>query len=591
MNAKVFLAILTVVMLPGFTIAQMEGDQWVMGYWRSSGTDQSVMSIDFRAKNLTITKHINYKIQIYETISNICDSNGEFIIWTNGMQIMDYTGELIADTIAYDGMDGYWDHNYLQSYQMPLGFPKHDGAIILPVPGLNSEYSVIYDYAEDHPNSVFAPTQNLEARISFHQDSGFVLKYKDVPIGPRIEWYTGTISAVRHANGRDWWLINFQENSPNYFVHLLDPYGIHFNHMGQVDTLLREGFGQAAFSPLGNYFARTDAISHPVGEFITLFQFDRCKGDLSRIATIHAPYAFSPGLAFSPSERFLYADNDSKLWQWDLWADDIEASQILVDSFDGFEQPGYGPMRFGPMVNAPDGRIYIVPSAVSSKYLHVIDRPDLPAQECRFLQHHINLEIWNGRSAPNIPNYRLGPLDDSECDTLGLNNLPVSRWRYDEDQPGNAELIRFTDLSFFNPENWHWDFDDGTTSDVPGPLHLFEPGLYHVCLTVTNQYASDSACQWIEILPTSIKEEQDKLLPDLTVVPNPFNDHITVQSRNGNFRTVHMQMHDMHGRLILDQPSTAIPSKIYFPDYPPGIYLVTLKEKDGKTLRFKLMKN
>jgi hypothetical protein len=590
MSAKIYLTLLTMVMLPGITIGQMEGDQWVIGYWGPSGTDQSVMSIDFRPNNFTITKHINLKIQIIETISNICDSNGEFIVWTNGMQIMDHTGELIADTIAYDGIDGYWDYFYLQSYQMPLGFPKHDGAIILPVPGINSEYSVIYHYAEEHPTFIFAPTQYLEARIAFHQDSGFILRYKDVPIGPRIEWYTGTISAVQHANGRDWWLINFLEDSPKYLSHLLDPSGIRFDHEGEVDSFVREGLGQAVFSPLGNYFARMDAINQANGEFITLYQFDRCGGNLERIATFNTPTGTFAGVAFSPSERFLYADNNTKLWQWDLWADDIAASQVLVDSFDGFVQTGWGPMRFGPMVNAPDGKIYIVPSAGSSKYLHVIDRPDLPATECRFLQHHINLEIWNGRSAPNIPNYRLGPLDDSECDTLGLNNLPVSRWRYDEDQPGYAELIHFTDLSFFNPDSWHWDFGDGHTSDAPSPLHLFDHGLYHVCLTVSNEYATDSSCQWVEILPTGIKEERDKNIPELTVYPNPFNEFVELHSKRGTFRTVHMQLYDMHGRLILNEPTTTIPSKIYFPDYPPGIYLLSLKEESGITTNFKLLK-
>jgi hypothetical protein len=230
------------------------------------------------------------------------------------------------------------------------------------------------------------------------------------------------------------------------------------------------------------------------------------------------------------------------------------------------------------------------PTAGSSKYLHVIDRPDLRAPECKFLQHAININIWNARTVPNIPNYRLGPIDGSFCDTLGLNNLPKSRWRFEPDQLIDPLLIRFTDLSFFEPETWYWDFDDGETSDIPSPLHTFEPGLYHVCQTVSNQFATDSTCQWVEILPTGLREELDRILPDISVNPNPFLDFITIQSRNGNFRTVHLQLHDIHGRLIFDQPETTIPSKIYFPDFPSGMYLISLIEEDGNVYQFKMMK-
>ena len=583
---------LSMVMFAGITIAQTEGDVWTLGYWGPSGTDQSAMFIDFRSNIPKIIKHTELKILIAETVSNICDQDGEPLLWTNGMQIMGKSGVSIADTIAYDYPDGYWDYFYndLNPYKIPFGFPKHDGAIILPVPGFGNEYSVIYHFADDHPELIFAATQFLESRIGWSADTGFVLRYKDVPIGPRIEWYTGTISAIRHANGRDWWIVSFEEDSPNYFSHLLDPSGIHLHHQGGVDSIVREGLGQAVFSSQGNYFARMDAVSQNEGEFITLYSFDRCAGDFERMVTFNVSSGLFTGVAFSPSERFLYADNNKYLWQWDLWAADIPSSQTLVDSFDGFIQPGWFAMRFGPLVNAPDGRIYIVPSAGSSKYLHVIDRPDLHAAECRFLQHHINLEIWNSRTAPNIPNYRLGPDDGSPCDTLGLNNHPVARWRYEEDTIGIAERIRFTDLSYFDPHTWHWDFGDGNTSEEPSPIHEYAHGLYHACLTVSNEYDTDSSCQWIEILPTSIKEERKKNLADISVFPNPFNEHIEINTHDGIFRSVHVQIFDMHGRILLNQPGV-IPSKMILHGYPPGVYLVRLREEDGRISNFKVMKN
>ena len=93
----------------------------------------------------------------------------------------------------------------------------------------------------------------------------------------------------------------------------------------------------------------------------------------------------------------------------------------------------------------------------------------------------------------DFPNYRLGPLDGSPCDTLGLDNFPVAKWRYEIDDSTDLQGIRFTDLSYFNPEVWHWDFDDGWTSSETRPVHRYDaPGRYHVCLTVSNENASDT---------------------------------------------------------------------------------------------------
>ncbi|MGB4849281.1 MAG: T9SS type A sorting domain-containing protein, partial [Saprospiraceae bacterium] len=336
--------------------------------------------------------------------------------------------------------------------------------------------------------------------------------------------------------------------------------------------------------------ARVEAITLDEGQYISLFSFDRCIGDFIRIGTFHTEAGYFTGAAFSPSERYLYADDNTHLWQWDILADDITASQTLVDTFDGFVQPGWFQMQFGPMMAAPDGRIYIVPPAGSSNYMHVIERPDLPASECRFNQHSVNLQVPNGRSAPNIPNFRLGPLDGSTCDTLGIDNIPVARWRHEEKVLGFPHDILFTDLSYFNPEVWHWDFDDGSTSSEKSPVHTFESGLYHVCLTVSNENASDSSCQWVEILETGIQDGSVNVVPDLSISPNPFHDKLVISSVSGKFRSAHVQLYDMYGRNVFDQSEVPVPVSLVIPSLSPGMYLCMIKDQDGTMYSFKVMK-
>lgn len=573
----------------GIIDAQREGDSWVIGYYSGGSPDYSIMHLDFRNLDMAIHWHFDEVMHMRETSANICDANGDAVLWTNGMEIFGKHGAYIVDTIAYsDDLLSYWNWYNLENIG-PLGFPIHDGAIILPVPNAVGEYSVIYHLFSSISELELGVNRYLEARIGMNIDSNYSLIYKDSLIGIQ-EYFSATLSATHHANGRDWWILVMEATGKKYFSYLLDPSGIKLQHTGEVEVTLEEGTGQAKFSPRGNYFARMDILDFGAGQNISLFSFDRCTGDLVYLDQFNTSFGFFTGVAFSPSERYLYADDNRHLWQWDLWANDIGESQTLVDTFDGFVQPGWFEMDFGPLVNGPDGRIYLMPPAGSSEFIHVIDRPDEPAASCRFLQHHINLTVPNGCSAPNLPNFRLGELDGSPCDTLGINNGPVARWRFEEDRPGWRYDVRFTDLSFFDPQQWHWDFGDGETSDEVHPIHTFESGLYHVCLTVSNSYGQDSACHWVEILPVSIEDDGVTIDDDLSISPNPFTDQIEIRSKRGDIRTAVMTIYDMHGHEMMSHAAAPVPVILHVPSWPSGMYLMTIKEDDGRVYQFKVMK-
>ena len=58
---------------------------------------------------------------------------------------------------------------------------------------------------------------------------------------------------------------------------------------------------------------------------------------------------------------------------------------------------------------------------------------------------------------PTFPNYRLGPIDGSESDSLDIDNIPVAEFRYDQDTM-NYRCIDFTNLSWYEPEEFWWDW-------------------------------------------------------------------------------------------------------------------------------------
>jgi PKD repeat protein len=59
-------------------------------------------------------------------------------------------------------------------------------------------------------------------------------------------------------------------------------------------------------------------------------------------------------------------------------------------------------------------------------------------------------------------------------------------------------VVKFTDISTGSPESWTWDFNDGSTSTGPNPVHPFTTaGAFDVTLKVTRGMNEDSATQTI----------------------------------------------------------------------------------------------
>jgi hypothetical protein len=84
-------------------------------------------------------------------------------------------------------------------------------------------------------------------------------------------------------------------------------------------------WGQAVFSPDGSkYVLFTDHA-------LDLYDFDRCSGELTNHQSLYFPDSvYRTGIAFSPNNRFLYANTQLNIFQYDLWASNIDSSVQLV---------------------------------------------------------------------------------------------------------------------------------------------------------------------------------------------------------------------------------------------------------------------
>lgn len=233
------------------------------------------------------------------------------------------------------------------------------------------------------------------------------------------------LTAVKHGNGTDWWILVHENESKKFYKFLLTNQGISGPYIQSIGPKLTNiSQGQLKFSPNGNKLGLVSTDKH-----VSLFDFDRCSGLLSNFKDLGKTNGYGYGCSFSPSSEFFYVSTASpsdigkdSIFQFDLNAGDILQSKLLLwtdkDSF-----------AIGEHLLAPDGKIYIVtcyfgfPNSVhdsANMYLSVITKPDMLGVSCNFEPYSFYL---NGRRTlyglPNMVNYSLGVLAGSPCDTTG----------------------------------------------------------------------------------------------------------------------------------------------------------------------------
>jgi DNA-binding beta-propeller fold protein YncE len=339
-------------------------------------------------------------------------------------------------------------------------------------------------------------------------------------------------------------------NKPFVYSALLNPGGVTLTDTMQVDYDMQSGLGQAKFSPDGKHYIRFNNVTLGEEDYLDIFDFDRNTGQLSNHRhTNVGSDASAGGIAVSPSSQFLYVSHYNHIFQYDLWAEDIFATKDTVATYDGYREWGFFHSRFYLAQLAPDGKIYVnSPSGV--KTLNVIESPDKRGLACDVRQHSIQLPNNNATTLANHPNYRLGPIDGSPSDTLGIDNLPRAYYRIDRDTADTLNF-HFQDLSFYEPTDWSWTFGDGGTSTDRHPNHTYPgTGIYEVCLTVSNALASDTHCRTIELGPVAV---EDPSTLHFTTFPNPVQDVMVFDLGDYMPLNGHFKLFDAAGREVFSR--------------------------------------
>lgn len=495
--------------------------------------------LTFTDGSLNITDNQSAEAFFNDACAAISDSIGQLLFYTNGIDIFDKSHQVMQNGGLINEFNA-------------TGFDPPQSAIIIPWPMRPDKYILFHSDEEwfEYPDGwvLGGGTGCFYSVVDMSLNNGLgkVIQKKISIVTDTVEY--GKLAMVRHANGRDWWLIVPELRSNRFYSVLVDPYGIH--DMGnQTAGAKREypGIGQATFSPDGTKYVIQNAIGQWVGYYTDIYDFDRCSGMLGNHEQMHFVDTFAYGVVISPNSRWMYLSANNKILQYDLWADSIALSGALVGTYEPFNDPF--PTRFLWNFIAPDNKIYIVTTS-GSRTLHIIHRPDEEGTACAFEQRGVRLPCYNANSLPTFANYRLGPLDGSACDTLGIDNDPVSWWRYTQDTT-NALGVEFTDLAYHEPAVWSWDFGDGITSNERHPFHIYDSAkVYQVCLTVSNSFDSDTHCKTLHLGVTG--QNNPVLQSKISVSPNPFSERLSV-ALSVHLRSPVFRLYDAMGRLVHEQ--------------------------------------
>jgi len=383
---------------------------WLGGFQQLAGPPGGGIRIEFDDNSREVYPLPSW-IGFKRTNANITDSEGNLQFSTNGA----FLGNALGDTL--DNGAGLNPSPYNNLY--PEGLHIAQACLILPKPESATEYYLVHNTADRNVPSNFALRLYLSVvDMSLNGGMGAVVLKNHVQLSDSL--IAGRITAVRHANGRDWWVLCHRRGNDVYYRMLVTPSGISDPQQQAIGINRVFASGQACFSPQGDRFA---CYRGNQGEDLEIFDFDRCTGLLSNPVHIVIDDAnIAGGVAFSPNGRYLYVSSVEHLYQFDTWATDIAASRVTIAIWDGFYSPS-PPFAtvFDIAQLAPDGKIYIG-TGNSTLHLHVINEPDQGGLACGMVQHGVELPRYFMNSLPNHPNYHLGPVDGSVCDSLGIDS-------------------------------------------------------------------------------------------------------------------------------------------------------------------------
>jgi hypothetical protein len=132
-----------------------------------------------------------------------------------------------------------------------------------------------------------------------------------------------------------------------------------------------------------------------------------------------------------------------------------------------------------------------------------------------------------------------------------------------------------------------WDFGDGAvTTANPSPTHTFAATKnYPVCVTVTNGCGENTACHWVNILPTDVQN-----LPtagNILIYPNPTSNEIILEKTTKGSCAV---LYNLQGQKMQQTILNSDKNRMNISSLPQGVYLLRITAPNGAQISRRILK-
>ena len=411
----------------------------------------------------------------HEGCASVSDGNANILFYTNGRTVYNRLHQVMLNG---DSLAGH--ESAVQS------------SIIIPVPNNDSIY---YIFTTDAFEDNFAGGYHYSIVNIKHDGGKGEVITKNILLNASC---TERLTAARHANGIDVWIICNENASNSFKAWLLTCNGLQPNPVVSItgvvlDQHIEQNIGSMKLSPDGKQLCQThfpDLESLNPENFFQLFDFNNATGILSNPKTIAIPTVSYHACEFSPDSKLLYVTRvyNAVVDQFESTlgsAAAITASRISIPAVNGI----YG------IQAGPDEKIYLNHFRTR---LSVISKPNIKGLACLLEKDKIDLD--NALGALGLP----AAINDWAFD-------PYNNFTYTIVDSCNAVVQFNGQTNLAGPVQWSWEFADGGTSNIQNPQHSFSPANapYKVKLTIR----SPSVCGFIErtkdVIPAGAWSEAD----------------------------------------------------------------------------------
>ena len=385
---------------------------WLFSNNSTSASGNEAYGFDFNTIGPNNLKNYQGVIPIEFTGNNasICDKNGKLRYYTNGCHVVGRDHKILPN--GSDLNYGEWITEFRND--TCANYPSTQDILILPDPGNENNHYIIHKPIEiGEPRFKSLRFSYIDGSINNGIGD---LTIKGEHIIPDTKFLYSYLTAVPHSNNKDWWLIQVDEDETIYSV-LINEFGFTVIAKTIIPTNFIPQFssasGKPTFSPDGN----TYAFYNPYDD-LHLYDFDRETGEFTNhkyllIEEFPDDIAKFSSVEWSPDSRFIYISMEDELWQIDTWEDDLEDGLVLIDTWNGINDPFQ--TKFALMALAPDCKIYMCSFSSTNTY-HVINNPNGKGQDCDFVQQGIRLPFVSASTTmPNFPRFRVD--EEDKCDS------------------------------------------------------------------------------------------------------------------------------------------------------------------------------